>query len=43
MQKKKKEKRIEKTFFVFEIIVSELVALNCFYLADNACYRQSIR
>ena len=28
-KKKKKKKKNEKKFFVFEIIVSELVALNC--------------
>ena len=39
MQKKKK---IENKFFVFEIIVSELVALNCIYETDNACHRLSM-
>ena len=39
MQKKKK---IEKKFFVFEIIASELVAFNCLYYADNACHLQSM-
>ena len=37
------QKKIEKKFFVFEIIASELIALNCLYMADNACYRQSMR
>ena len=41
MQKKKK-KKIQKKFFVFEIIASELVALNCLYSADNAYHGQSI-
>ena len=36
------QKTIDKKFFVFEIIASELVALNCLYLADNACYRHSV-
>ena len=27
----KKQKKIEKKFFVFQIIASELVALNCLY------------
>ena len=39
---KKKKKKIEKKFFVFEIIASELLALNCLYEADNACHRQSL-
>ena len=30
------QKRIRRKFFVFEIIVSELVVLNCLYSADNA-------
>ena len=29
--KNAKKKKIEKKFFVFEIILSELVALNCLY------------
>ena len=36
------QKTIDKKFFVFEIIASELVALNYLYLADNACYRHSV-
>ena len=32
MQKKQKQKKkLEKNFFVFEIIALELVALNCLY------------
>ena len=31
MQKKKKKKKLEKMFFVSEIILSEFVALNCVY------------
>ena len=30
------KKKIQKKFFVFEIIVSELVPLNSLYEADNA-------
>ena len=30
-KKKTKNKQIQKKFFVFEIIASELVALNCLY------------
>ena len=37
-----KKKKIEKMFFVFEIIASELVALNCLYQGDNACHGQSM-
>ena len=43
MQKKKKKKKIEKMFFVFEITSSEFIALNCFYYACNACHQQSMR
>ena len=32
------QEKIEKMFFVFQIIVSELVALNCLYEADNVCH-----
>ena len=35
------EKNSEKVFF-FEIIVSELVALNCLYKEGNPCHRQSM-
>ena len=38
----KNGKKIQKKFFVFEIIGSELVALNCLYSADNASHGQSI-
>ena len=37
------QKKIQKKFIVFEIKASELVALNCLYLADNACYGHSVR
>ena len=32
------ERKIEKNSFVFEIIVSELVALNCLYKEENTCH-----
>ena len=32
----------EKKSFVSEIIVSELVALNCLYEEENTCHRQSM-
>ena len=41
MQKKKK-KKIENKFFVFEKVASELVAFNCLYYEDNACHLQSM-
>ena len=34
------QKKIGKKFLVFEIIASELLPLNCFYYAHNACHRQ---
>ena len=36
------QRKIEKKFFVSEIIVSELVALNCVYKEDNTSHRQSM-
>ena len=36
------QKKIRKIFFVFDIIVSHLVALNCLYKADNASHRLSM-
>ena len=39
MQEKKK---IEKKFFLFETIASELVPLNCLCEVDNACHRLSM-
>ena len=32
------QKNIEKKFFIFHIIGSELVAVNCLYKADNVCH-----
>ena len=34
--------KIEKKFFLFEIIPSEFVALNCLYQEENTCHRQSL-
>ena len=42
-QQQQQEKKTEKKFFVFEVIVSELVGLNCLYQAGNACHRPSVR
>ena len=36
------QNKIKKNFFIFQIVASELVALNCLYYADNACHRHSI-
>ena len=36
------QKEMQKKFLVFEIIASELVALNCLCEADNACHRLSM-
>ena len=36
------KKKIEKKFFVFEIITSELVALNCLYQEQNTYHRDSL-
>ena len=36
----KMQRKIGKKFFVSEIIVSELVALNCLYLEENTCHQQ---
>ena len=36
------QRKIEKEFFVFEIIVSKLVALNCLYKEQNTCHWQSM-
>ena len=36
------EKKIQKKLFVFEIIASELVALNCLYSEDNTSHHQSM-
>ena len=36
------KKKIQKKFFVFEIIASEFVALNCLYQEENTCHRHSV-
>ena len=36
------KKKIEKKFFVFEIITSEFVALNCLYQEQNTSHRHSV-
>ena len=36
------QRKIEKKSFVSEILVSELVALNCLYKEDNTCHRKSM-
>ena len=36
------QNKIDKRFFIFGKIASELVPLNCFYEADNACHRHSM-
>ena len=42
MKISKMQREIEKESFVSEIIVSELVALNCLYKEGNTCHRQSM-
>ena len=36
------KKKIQKKFFVFEIITSEFVALNCLQQEENTCHRLSV-
>ena len=36
------KKKIDKKLFVFEIITSELVALNYLYQEQNTCHRDSV-
>ena len=36
------QRKINKKPFVFEIIVSGLLALNCLYKEENTCHRQSM-
>ena len=36
------KKKIQKKFFVFEIIPSEFLALNCLYQEGNTCHRHSV-
>ena len=37
------QKKIEKKFFVSEIIASEMAAVNCLYYEANACHNKSMR
>ena len=36
------KKKIKKKFFIFEIITSELVALNCLYREETTCHGHSV-
>ena len=36
------KKKMGKKFFVFEIITSEFVALDCLYQEENTCHRHSV-
>ena len=36
------KKKMERKFFVFEIIVPEFVALNYLYEEENTCHRHSV-
>ena len=36
------QKKVEKKFFVSEIIASEDVAINCLCYEENTCHRQSM-
>ena len=36
------KKEIEKIFFVFQIIESDIVALNCLYQEENTCHGHSV-
>ena len=37
------QKTILKKFLVFEIIASEMAAVNCLYYEGNTCHGQSVR
>ena len=37
------QRKIEKKFLVFEIIASEMAAVNCLYYEGNTCHGQSMR
>ena len=37
------QKKIQKTFLVFEIIASEMAAVNCLYYKGNTCQGKSMR
>ena len=36
------KKKIERKFFVFEMLASEFVALNCLYQEENTSHRHSV-
>ena len=36
------QRKVQKKSFVSEIILSELVALNCLYKEGNTCHRQAM-
>ena len=36
------QQKIQKKFFLFETIASELVTLNCLYKEENTCHRHSV-
>ena len=36
------KKKMEKKFFVFEIIACVFLALNCLYQEENTCLRYSV-
>ena len=35
-------KKIQEELFVFKIVASEFVALNCLYKEANTCHRQTV-
>ena len=37
------QKKIQKKFLVFEIIGSEMAAVNCLYYEGNTCHDKSMR
>ena len=37
------QKKIEKKFLVFQIIASEMAAVNCLYYEGNICHGKSMR
>ena len=43
MQISKIQEKIDKKLFVFKIIASEFVSLNCLYEQEITCHQQSMR
>ena len=37
------QKKIQKKFLVYEIMASEMAAVNCLYYEGNNCHSQSMR